>query len=302
MSRSAPPTDELIAFLGGGLLPASAAALPLDDGLIAGGAAVTERLRTFGGVPFAVDRHLERLARSAAGAFLDLPGPLEELERAIAAVVAHNYALCEPGAELSVGLFVSAGAPAGQPIAGVTTTVLAPDRFATEYREGVRLVVPATRQIPAACLDPQIKTRSRLHWRIAARQAEAIEPGAKPLLLHLDGSPWAGTVAETDTGNVLSLRGRTLRTPPIAGTLAGVTQAVTRELAIELGFDWREEPLTVTDLCEADEAFVASTTPVLWPIVQIDGRPVGDGSVGPAFRELMSAWARRTGRDLLTNV
>ena len=288
------PRDEPIAWLGGRFLPARDACLPLDDGLIAGGAAVTERLRTFGGVPFAVDRHLDRLTRSAAGAFIELPCDREELAGRLAAVVRHNFALREPGEELSVGLFVSAGSPGRGSIAGVTTAVIEAGRFAAEYREGVRLVVPATRQIPAACLDPHIKTRSRLHWRVAAKRAAAVDPGAKPLLLHLDG-----TVAETDTGNLLCVRGRTILTPPSAGVLGGVTAAVTRELALTSGFDWEEEPLTVDDLCAADEALVSSTTPVLWPAVRIDDRPVGAGAVGPAFGELMSAWGGRVGVELL---
>jgi branched-subunit amino acid aminotransferase/4-amino-4-deoxychorismate lyase len=154
----------------------------------------------------------------------------------------------------------------------------------------VRLAVVPTRQIPAASLDPGIKTRSRLHWRIAAHQAARIAPGAKPLLLHLDE-----TVAETDTGNVLSVVGRTIRTPPAAGTLDGVTRVVTRELALSLGFDWREEPLTVDDLCEGDEALITSTTPVLWPAVVIDGRPVGGGVPGPALAALLAAWERHVG-------
>ena len=291
---SAVSADELIAWLGGRFLAARDACLPLDDGLVTGGAAVTERLRTFGGVSFAMDRHLDRLARSAAGALIELPREPEQLADRLAAVVRHNFALCEPGAELSVGLFVSAGPPGRGSIAGVTTTVLEPGRFAAEYREGVRLVVPATRQIPAVCLDPQIKARSRLHWRIAARQAAAVDPGAKPLLLHLDG-----TVAETDTGNLLCVRARTILTPPSSGVLGGVTAAVTRELALEAGFDWREESLTVNDLCAADEVLVSSTTPVLWPAVRIDDRPVGAGAVGPAFGELMSAWGGRVGVDLL---
>lgn len=291
MTASPLPPDRPIASLGGRLLPAADACLPLDDGLVTGGAAVTERLRTFGGVPFAVDRHLDRLERSAAAAFIDLPGPREELAEAIAAVVRHNFPLLKrtggPGDELSVGLFVSAGSPGGPSITGVTTTVLEAGRFAADYRDGVRLVVPATRQIPAACLDPHIKTRSRLHWRIAARQAAALDPGARPLLLHLDG-----TVAETDTGNVLSVRGRTISVPPLAGTLEGVTQAVTRELATDLGFHWEERPLTVADLCAGDEALITSTTPTLWPVVRIDGRPVGAGTVGPTFQELTAAWER----------
>ena len=298
LPSAAPTFPEPAAWLGGRFLPRSQACLPLDDALIAGGAAVTERLRTFGGAPFAVDRHLARLERSAAAAFIDLPCQPAELGDRLAAVVRHNFPLTGPGEELSVGLFVSAGAPPsaggpGGPVAGVTTDVLEPGRFAADYREGVRLVVPATRQIPAACLDPHVKTRSRLHWRIAARQAAARDPGARPLLLHLDG-----TAAETDTGNVLSVRGATIRTPPTAGVLEGITAAVTRELAAELGFAWEERPLTVADLCGGGEVLLTSTTPVLLPAVRIDGRPVGDGAPGPAFAALRAAWGRHVGAEL----
>ena len=296
MPEPAPPSaaspGEAAAFLGDRFLPWREARLPLDDGLIAGGVAVTERLRTFGGVPFAVGRHLDRLRASAAAAFVPLPPTFDALPDRLAAVVAHNCALLEPGAELSVGVFVTAGSPGGGPVAGVTATELNVT-WADELRDGARLVVPATRQIPAECLDPRIKTRSRLHWHVAARQAADIDPAARPLLLHPDE-----TVAETDTGNVLAVRGRALLSPPVAGTLDGITRAVTRDLAAALGYGFEERPLTVDELLESDEVLLTSTTPVLLPAASIDGRQVGPGAPGPAFAELLAAWERHVGVPL----
>ena len=287
------PETAPVASLNGRLVPFADAALPLDDALLAGGAALTERLRTFGGVPFAVGLHLERMRRGAAAAHIDLPADFDRAAGRVAEVVRHNHDLCEPGEELSVGVFLSAGSPGGKPVFGVHTSVLEPGRFAADYTNGIRLAVPATRQIPAECLDPRIKTRSRLHWRIAAEQAKRIDPLARPLLLHLDG-----TVAECDVGNVLGVRGGTLVSPPPGGVLNGVTRAVTRGLAEEDGFGWEERPLTVAELRACDEVLLTSTTPVLLPVVRIDGEPVGAGEPGPAFAALRAAWERRVGAAL----
>ena len=281
---------EPVAFLDDSFLPLRLARLPLDDGLVAGGRAVTERLRTFAGAPFALDRHLVRLTGSAAAALIDLPCDPTEIADRIAAVVRHNYELAGPGEELSVGVFVSAGSPGGGAVLGVHTSVLEGGRFAGEYRTGIRLAVPATRQIPAECLSPHIKTRSRLHWHVAARQAAALDPAAEPLLLHLDG-----TVAETDTGNVLGVRGNTILTPPAAGTLGGITRALTRDLAAGLNYEWREEPLTPAELAACGEVILTSTTPVLLPVVALDGARVGRGEPGPAFAALLAAWERHVG-------
>ena len=288
-----PPATGPLASLNGRRIPFAEASLPLDDALVAGGAALTERLRTFGGVPFAVEAHLARMRAGAAAAYIPLPADFDRAGGEIAAVVRHNYELCGPGEELGVGAFLSAGSPGGGAVFGVHTSVIEPGRFSADYRNGVRLVVPATRQIPAACLSPHVKTRSRLHWRIAAEQAKAIDPAARPLLLHLDE-----TVAECDVGNVLAVRGRTLISPPAGGILGGVTAAVTRELAAELGFAWEERPLTVPELCDGDECLLAGTTAVLLPVVRVDGAAVGSGRPGPAFAGLRGRWERHVGAEL----
>ena len=293
-----PPARVPLASLNGRLVPFAGAGLPLDDALVAGGAALTERLRTFGGAPFAVAEHLGRMRAGAAAAYIDPPADFDRAPEYLAAVVRHNYELCGPGKELSVGVFLSAGSPGGGPMFGVHTAVLEPGRFSAEYRTGARLVVPATRQIPAECLSPHIKTRSRLHWRIAAAQANEIDPGARPLLLHLDG-----TVAECDVGNVLAVRGgggpgTALISPPPGGVLNGVTRAVTRELAADLGFAWEDRPLTVGDLCASDECLLTGTTAVLLPVVRVDGAAVGTGTPGPAFAALRGAWERHVGAEL----
>src|SRR5205823_12749446 len=75
-------------------------------------------------------------------------------------------------------------------------------RYARLFQEGARLVIPSTRHIPAACVDPRVKQRSRLHcWR-AERESRRLEAGAAALLLDLDGH-----ATETAAANFLLVRG-----------------------------------------------------------------------------------------------
>ena len=297
--------DEPITHLAGRDVPARTAALPLWNAAVTAGVAATEALRTFRGVPFRVDDHLDRLFASARGLDVDPPVTRDALGDVVRRVCRHNAPLTERG-ELRVGVFLSAGpvaayhpdgridggGPDGPPTVGVHTTPLRADRWAKRYADGVRLVIPATRQIPAACLDPRLKIRSRAHWRVAERQAHAADPDAAALLLHLDG-----TVAETTTGNVLAVRGDTLLSPPSGGILNGVSRDITRALGESPGLTYREVPLTPADLHAADEVLLTNTPVCLLPVVALDGTPVGGGRPGPAFRSLLAAWVREVGLD-----
>ncbi len=60
-------------------------------------------------------------------------------------------------------------------------------QWATKYQNGQHLVIPEMRQIPAECLSPRIKSRNRLHWYLADRQAREIDADASALLLDLEG-------------------------------------------------------------------------------------------------------------------
>src|SRR5690606_32541690 len=68
------------------LVPDAAKVSVFDRGFLYGDA-VFETIRTYGGVPFALDRHLERLSESAARVFIELPVPLETLQREVLKVV-----------------------------------------------------------------------------------------------------------------------------------------------------------------------------------------------------------------------
>ena len=145
-----------------------------------------------------------------------------------------------------------------------------PARNYAFHQTGIHLVVPPTRAIPAACLPPQLKTRSRLHWHIADCQARALAANAQALLLDIEGF-----VTETATGNLFIVRKGALLTPSCTRTLSGISQQYVRNLAAECGWNVSEADLREQDLLQAEELFVTSSVSCMLPVSA--AKPEGRG-------------------------
>ena len=104
-----------------------------------------------------------------------------------------------------------------------------------------------------------------------------------------------GAVLEGLSSNFFAVLGGTLRTEE-ERALIGVTRSLVLEVAgglmpVELRAIGREE------LPRADEAFITSVSREVLPVVRIDGRPVGDGRVGPRTRAIMAGLAALVARE-----
>jgi len=72
---------------------------------------------------------------------------------------------------------------------------------------------------------------------------------------------------EVSSCNIFVVKGRTIRTPPLQGTiLPGVTRRSVIELARTRGYSVEEVPVSVSDAMEADEIFTTGTAVVLSPV------------------------------------
>lgn len=289
-----------LAYWNGQFVDRSQLAVSVDDPGFVLGVTVSERLRSFGGRLFRLPQHLRRLARSLQIIGVD-PGLTDPQWTEIAQrLVAHNYAQRTPPQDLGLVLFVTPGPPAAEsqppsPTVCLYTDPLPLGQFARLYQHGQPLAVVQVRQVPAACWPSELKCRSRMHYYLADREAAARFPGSRALLLDLDGM-----VTEASTANVLVLLpDEGLVSPPETRILPGVTLGVNVELAAQLGIPFVRRDLTVDDLRRADELLLCSTSPCLWPALQLDGRPVGTGQPGPVFQRLLAAWRELVGVDLV---
>lgn len=298
--------SELLAYLHGHFLPQHEASLTLHDAGFVFGATATDLCRTFRHRLFRLADHLQRFRQSCQLAEVPQPVADEKLARVAEELVAHNARLLAPGQDLALVLFATPGpigyylgepgGPGdGPPTLGMHTFPLPLARYARFFREGARLVVPATRHVPATSLDPHIKQRSRLHWWRAEREARRIEPGASALLLDAEGY-----VAETAFANLLVVRGGTVQTPPRAGVLGGISLQVVEELCGRLGIPFAERPLRLADCQQADEVLLCGTSFCLASVSRVQGMPVAFS--GPVFERLLHVWSTEAGLDIRAQI
>ncbi len=293
--------SEPIAFFNGEFLLQSQLGLPVVDSGFVLGATVTEQLRTFNGRIFEPEEHFQRLRHSLETIGCDAALLIPPLISAAERVAAHNHRLLSQGDDLGVSVFVTPGRYLPYSGPGPVTPTLCVHTYplpfflwADKYRRGQSLAIPEVRQVPQRCWPAHLKCRSRMHYFLADRQAEAKDRGARALLLDLDDF-----VTETPTANVVIYSAaRGLESPPDERTLPGISLHYVAHLAERLGIPFRRRDLRTEDLFQAEEIILTSTPLCLLPVTRFEGRPVGDGRPGAIFRKLLDAWSQAVGVDI----
>lgn len=124
---------------------------------------------------------------------------------------------------------------------------------------------------------------------VLAKQAAREQGAAEAILIDRDGMVTEGS---STTLWIVDAEGR-LRTRHLDhAVLPGCTRgALIAELRAD-GIDFDERRFSEQDLRAAREAFITSATSFVRPIVRIDNKPVGEGTVGPLTRRLFDIFAR----------
>jgi len=138
--------------------------------------------------------------------------------------------------------------------------------------------IPARGKITGAYINSSF-ARTEAHWN---GYDEAI-------VLNQDGH-----VSEGSAENFFMIRHDKLVTPTVQDNiLEGVTRATIMELARdELGLEVVERSIDRSELYLADEAFFTGTGAQVAAIVEIDHRPLGDGTLGPITRQIQDLYFR----------
>ncbi|MGW0604637.1 aminotransferase class IV [Streptomyces sp. NPDC002640] len=269
-------------WLDGGLKDIESARVSvLDHGLTVGDG-IFETVKTVEGKPFALTRHLDRLARSARG--LGLPAPdADEVRRACAAVIEAN-----PGVALGrLRITLTGGqGPLGSARGDQGTTLVVALGEARPRPDSTAVVtVPWTRNEHSAVTG--LKTTSYAENVVALARAQ--EQGASEALF----GNTAGQLCEGTGSNVFVVVDGEILTPPLAsGCLAGIT----RELVVEwTGAQETDLPLDV--LTRAEEVFLTSSLRDVQAVHRVDDREL-PGVEGPSTAKVMRIFAERSGDDL----
>lgn len=283
--------SSLVMIDGRPMSPETAKVSVFDRGFLYGDS-VFETLRTYGGRPFALDRHLARLARSAERVFIELPVSIEQLGREVqSAIVGAGNAESYVRLTVTRGVGETLGLDPGLSRHATRVVIVTPltSPPPQTYLEGVAVISYRTERVTDHSVAAGAKIGNYLTAVLATRAARAA--GAYEALI-VDGR---GCVVEGATSNVFAvLNDGTLLTPPEEdGILLGITREALLELAIEQNVSVRYESLPLEQLAASAEVFVCSSIREVVPVVRIDGRRVGDGQPGQRSLRLLAAFRQK---------
>ena len=293
--------EERIVYLNGAFVPESEAKVSVLDSGFNGGDGVYDVTRTFRHKPFKLREHTERLFRSLHYTRIDCGMSAEQMEQTTLEVLERNKSLLAENEDCALWQVVSRGVRSarGNRVAGgatvaVYSVIVNFPEFASFYVEGAPLIIPSTRRIPPQCLESKAKITNKMNHNIAAFEAKQADPRAIPLMLDIDGN-----LSESNAHNFFLVIQGKLCTPSDKNVLGGITKEVIFGLAKQLGVEIVEGNFTPYDLYNAEEAFLASTSPTFVPVKSVNGLKVGQGAPGPVTLRLIGAWNRMVGMDIV---
>ncbi len=303
---------DLIVNINGKLVHRDQAGISPFDSAVQGGDAVWEGLRLYSGRIFRLREHLDRLRSSAqALAFTQIPSH-EEITEQIRATLKANGMFDGVHIRLTLtrGVKVTSGMDPRLNHAGPTLIVLAEHKPPVygSGETGITLVTSSVRRFPPDCLDPKIHHCNLIQSILAKIQAN--QAGADDALM-LDVR---GFVAETNATHLFLVerdsetasqrdRGKVktggvrIVTPTCAACPEGITRAAVMELCAANGIECVERDVSLTEVYRAAEVFCTGTMGELVPVVEVDGRKIGDGKKAEMTGRLQGFFREAVGRE-----
>lgn len=248
-----------------------------DHGLLYGDG-IFEGICIYGGRIFRLDEHLKRMYESAKTIGLSISLTPEQFKAAVVETVKRNKlreGYIRPVVTRGVGKLGLDPKNCQKPTIIIIPQNVESYPLLTAGRKPAKAIVASIRRTPSYCLPAAAKTLNYLNNVLAKQQATYA--GVDEAIM-LD---WRGFVSEGTGDNLFLLRNGLLLTPPLhSSALGGITRKVILEIAAEVDIPSDERELTIHDLYNADEAFLASTSLEIQPLIEIDGRIIGDGAEG----------------------
>lgn len=275
-------------WINGDFVPETEARVSIFDRALNFGQGVYEVTPVIDGRYYNWPHHQARLERSMATARIvddtDWPAVIAEL-------IARNGLV-----EGRVYLQVTGGAPADR-VFPLPDPSLAANRFA--FTQADTLI-----DNPAAERGQRIVLRPDLRWQVRSAKttqllyavlmkAEAKEAGVDDAWL-VEG----GVITEATSSNahIIDARGVLVSHPVDHGVLPGVTRISVIDIARQMGLAIEERPFTPEELFQAREAFISGAGTLVLPVVEVDGKPIGNGGPGAVTADIRQRYIEQLRR------
>jgi branched-chain amino acid aminotransferase group I len=297
MKRPDPRNQDIVIFVGDKLVPRDEARVSVFDSVVQGGDAVWEGLRVYRGRIAALNEHLERLQDSAKTLAFSAVPPSSEIRDAIFRTLEANGMSDEAHIRLTLtrGEKITSGMNPNLNQSGCTLIVLAEWKPPVYSDSGIRVITASTRRNTPQCLDSKIHHNNLLNNILAAIEANVAGVDSA-IMLDINGF-----VSETNDTNIFIVRKGVVCTPFADACLPGITRRMILDICHSNQIPAEECNLSLTELYTASEVFTSGTMGELTPILEADGRIIGDGRVGEttmALQKLHRAFAYEHGTPL----
>jgi branched-chain amino acid aminotransferase len=278
-------SPEPILYVNGEFCRRSEAKISVFDHVILYGDGVYDTMCACNRKVFKLDEHIDRLYESAHAIKLVVPHRKDEIKQIILETVRRNEAR-----DAYVKIVVTRGVGA-QPLLSPYNCMPGVIVFSVPYMSqagacgdaGIKMIVSSMRRVPNECTSTKVKSCNYLNHVLM--RMEANEAGADDAI-ELD---MEGYVCEAPGYNVFVVKRGALLTPA-ENILMGITRETVVELAADGGLSTRAGRVQVFDLYNADEVFLSSTAGGIVPVVQLDGRMIGNGRPGPITTQIRDGY------------
>jgi len=276
-------------YLNGQYLPLKQAKISVCDRGFLFGDGIYEVIKAYHGKPFGLHAHLKRLSESLSAIHLPLSMSAKDWEHIIESLIAKNP--ISPQQVIYLQVTRGADHPARNhrlPSGTITPTVFIQtfpfkQHSLSKIQKGFKAVTAEdTRR-----LQCHIKAINLLPNILLMQQA--YEAGAIEIILLRQGKAIEGA-----SSNLFIVESGTIITPPLKPyMLGGITRHMILDLAKTHGIPYAERTITQSALQHADEIWITSSLREIFPITQLDGKPVGNGHVGKFWHKIHALYQSR---------
>lgn len=272
-----------LGYINGKFVELDELAVPIEERGHQFGDGVYEVIRFYDGKPFMLEEHLERLIRSAEAIKLPLTETIADFRNLILSGVERSELTnCNVYIQITRGIAVRNHLFPNVPVS-ISMTIRTAHPLALDKRENGVEAITHPDERWANCY---IKSLNLLP-NILAKQT-AFEKGCYEAILIKDGHITEGT-----SSNVFIVKdGEIITTPLSKQILPGITRIAVKNMAEELDIPFIERNYQIDTLMDADEVFVTSTTSEVLPVVNVDGKGIGNGVPGEIVGKLYAQLQR----------
>jgi D-alanine transaminase len=272
------------ALLNGTIIERSHAKVDIEDRGYQFGDGVYEVIRIYNGKMFTIDEHLKRFVKSAESIGISIPFTTLQLSQMLEELLIKNklvsgniYMQVTRGSAPRNHLF-----PTGDVVPTLVAYTIKGVRPLESLKSGVKVIL--TEDIRWLRCD--IKSLNLLGNLLAKQKAS--EQGCFEAIQHRGDD-----VTEGSSSNIFIVKNGVVITHESNHfILKGITKDVILDLCVKNNIPVQERTFSLTELKEAEEVFLSSTTSEVMPVVEINGKKVQSGKPGPTTQKLQELFEK----------